>query len=155
MTASRSQGEIGIEHMCQFAGSADPGITGIGSNRRRQEESGMRDAIQRLALATMATDGSALLLRREGWQANHKRVLRRLSGSSADSAPVSVLAFGLLRRLFVGPPSGEIHCRTHNFSGICRSAHRSATKRVHQRYSGRGWVDSHPTAGFRSSKQSQ
>ena len=44
----------------------------------RQEEMGLRDAIQRLALAhrPYGYRRIAALLRREGWQANHKRVLR-------------------------------------------------------------------------------
>jgi len=44
----------------------------------RREETGLRDAIQRLALANRhyGYRRIAALLRREGWQANHKRVLR-------------------------------------------------------------------------------
>ena len=44
----------------------------------RQEEVGLRDAIQRLALAHRRYGYRPIgaLLRREGWQANHKRVLR-------------------------------------------------------------------------------
>lgn len=44
----------------------------------RQEERGLRDAIQRLALAHRhyGYRRIAALLAREGWQANHKRVLR-------------------------------------------------------------------------------
>jgi putative transposase len=44
----------------------------------RQEETGLRDAIQRLALAHRhyGYRRIAVLLGREGWQANHKRVLR-------------------------------------------------------------------------------
>jgi putative transposase len=79
MTASQSQGEIGIERMCQLAG-----ISRCGYYRRwqrsapRQEETGLRDAIQRLALNHRHYGYRRIgaLLRREGWQANHKRVLR-------------------------------------------------------------------------------
>ena len=44
----------------------------------RQEETGLRDAIQRLALKHRHYGYRRIgaLLRREGWQANHKRVLR-------------------------------------------------------------------------------
>jgi transposase InsO family protein len=44
----------------------------------RQEEMGLRDALQRLALANRRYGYRRIgaLLRREGWQANHKRVLR-------------------------------------------------------------------------------
>jgi len=44
----------------------------------RREETGLRDAIQRLALANRHYGYRRIgaLLRREGWQANHKRVLR-------------------------------------------------------------------------------
>ena len=79
MTASPSQGEIGIERMCQLTG-----VSRSGYYRRwqrsapRQEETGLRDAIQRLALKHRHYGYRRIgaLLRREGWQANHKRVLR-------------------------------------------------------------------------------
>jgi transposase InsO family protein len=77
--ASPSQGGIGIERMCQLVG-----VSRCGYYRRwqrsapRQEESGLRDAIQRLALKHRHYGYRRIgaLLRREGWQANHKRVLR-------------------------------------------------------------------------------
>ena len=66
MTASRSQGEIGIERMCQLTG-----ISRSGYYRHW-------DAIQCLALKHRHYGYRRIgaLLRREGWQANHKRVLR-------------------------------------------------------------------------------
>ena len=78
-TASPSQGDIGIERMCQLVG-----ISRSGYYRRwqrsapRQEETGLRDAIQRLALTHRHYGYRRIgaLLRREGWQADHKRVLR-------------------------------------------------------------------------------
>jgi transposase InsO family protein len=79
MTTSPSQGEIGIERMCQLAG-----VSRSGYYRRwqrsapRQEEIGLRDAIQRFALnhRHYGYRRVGALLRRDGWQANHKRVLR-------------------------------------------------------------------------------
>jgi putative transposase len=78
---SQSQGEIGIGRMCQLAG-----ISRSGYYRHwllslpRQEETGLRDAIQRLAIKNRHYGYRRIgaLLRREGWQANHKRVLRLL-----------------------------------------------------------------------------
>jgi transposase InsO family protein len=79
MTASRSQGEIGIERMCQLAGISRSGYYRHWQlSAPRQEETGLRDAIQRLALNHRHYGYRRIgaLLRREGWQANHKRVLR-------------------------------------------------------------------------------
>ena len=79
MTASRSQGEIGIERMCQLAGISRSGYYRHWQlSAPRQEETGLRDAIQRLALKHRhyGYRRIGVLLRREGWQANHKRVLR-------------------------------------------------------------------------------
>jgi len=79
MTASQSQGEIGIERMCQLAGIGRSGYYGYWQRSApRQEETGLRDAIQRLALKHRHYGYRRIgaLLRREGWQANHKRVLR-------------------------------------------------------------------------------
>jgi len=79
MTASRSQGEIGIERSCQLAGISRSGYyLHWQRSAPRQEEIGLRDAIQRLALKHRHYGYRRIgaLLRREGWQANHKRVLR-------------------------------------------------------------------------------
>jgi hypothetical protein len=51
MMASQSQGEIGIERMCQLAGICRSGYYRHWRlSAPRQEETGRRDAIQRLAL---------------------------------------------------------------------------------------------------------
>jgi putative transposase len=79
MTASQSQGEIGIERMCQLAGISRSGYYRHWQlSAPRREETGLRDAIQRLALKHRHYGYRRIgaLLRREGWQANHKRVLR-------------------------------------------------------------------------------
>jgi transposase InsO family protein len=84
MTVSSLQGEIGpgalgVEQLCWLAA-----VNRAGYYRHwqvsapRREETGLRDAIQRLALANRhyGYRRIAALLGREGWQANHKRVLR-------------------------------------------------------------------------------
>ena len=79
MTASPSQGEIGIERMCRLTGISRAGYyRHWQASAPRQEETGLRDAIQKLALAHRhyGYRRIAALLGREGWQANHKRVLR-------------------------------------------------------------------------------
>jgi transposase InsO family protein len=93
MTASALQGEtgqgktgqgeppgcIGIERACRLAGVARAGYyRHWQASAPRREETGLRDAIQRLALAHRhyGYRRIAALLGREGWQANHKRVLR-------------------------------------------------------------------------------
>lgn len=72
---TRSQGMLGIERMCALAG-----VSRAGYYRRwqasapREEEMGLRDAVQRLALAHRHYGHRriAALLRREGWQVNKK-----------------------------------------------------------------------------------
>jgi transposase InsO family protein len=79
MTASLSQGKIGIERMCRLTGTSRAGYyRHWQASAPRQEETGLRDAIQKLALAHRhyGYRRIAALLGREGWQANHKRVLR-------------------------------------------------------------------------------
>jgi transposase InsO family protein len=81
MTTSRSQGDIGIERLCQRVGISRSGYYRHWQRSSpRQEETGLRDAIQRLALKHRHYGYRRIgaLLRREGWQANHKRVLRLL-----------------------------------------------------------------------------
>ena len=79
MTAPRPQGELTVERMCVLAG-----ISRAGYYRQwrmvapRQEETAVRDAIQRVALANRyyGYRRIAAQLRRDGLVANHKRVLR-------------------------------------------------------------------------------
>jgi putative transposase len=79
MMASPSQGKIGIERMCRLTGTSRSGYyRHWQASAPRQEETGLRDAIQNLALAYRhyGYRRIAALLGREGWQANHKRLLR-------------------------------------------------------------------------------
>jgi putative transposase len=79
MTMSRSQGEIGIGRMCQLVGISRSGYYRHWQRSApRQEETGLRDAVQRLAIEHRHYGYRRIgaLLQREGWQANHKRVLR-------------------------------------------------------------------------------
>jgi transposase InsO family protein len=85
MTTSPSQGEIGIdpkigiESMCRLAGVSRAGYyRHWRASTPRREETGLKDAIQRLALANRHYGHRRIgvLLSREGWRANHKRVLR-------------------------------------------------------------------------------
>jgi len=79
MTSRRPQGELTIERMCALASAGRAGYYRHWQvSLPRQEETGLRDAIQRLALANRHYGYRRIgaLLRREGWVANHKRVLR-------------------------------------------------------------------------------
>jgi len=79
MMASPSQGEIGIERMCRLAGVSRAGYyRHWQASAPRREETGLRDAMQRLALSHRhyGYRRIAALLGRQGWRANHKRVLR-------------------------------------------------------------------------------
>ena len=79
MTAPLPQGELTIERMCALAGVSRAGYyRHWAASAPRQEETAVRDAIQRLALAHRHY-GYRLIaaqLRREGLAVNRKRVLR-------------------------------------------------------------------------------
>lgn len=79
MTAPLSQGEIGIERMCRLAGVSRAGYyRHWQASAPRQEEMGLRDMIQRLALGNRNYGYRRITaeLGRKGWRVNHKRVLR-------------------------------------------------------------------------------
>jgi putative transposase len=73
------QGVLSVERMCALAGVSRAGYyRHWQASAPRQEETGARDAVQRLALAHRhyGYRRIAAQLRREGWAVNHKRVLR-------------------------------------------------------------------------------
>lgn len=75
------QGVIGVERMCRLAGVSRAGYyRHWQASAPRCEETGLRDAIQRLALGNphYGYRRIGVLLGREGWRVNHKRVLRLL-----------------------------------------------------------------------------
>jgi putative transposase len=79
MTAPLPQGELTIERMCALAGVSRAGYyRHWGASAPRQEETGVRDAIQRLALADRHCGYRRIAqqMRRAGWSVNRKRVLR-------------------------------------------------------------------------------
>ena len=79
MTSPLPQGEFSIARMCALASISRAGYyRHWQASAPRQEELGVRDAIQRLALAhpLYGYRRIAAALRREGWRVNHKRVLR-------------------------------------------------------------------------------
>jgi putative transposase len=79
MTTPLPQGELTVERMCALAGVSRAGYyRQWATSVPRQEETGVRDAIQRLALAHehYGYRRIAAQLRREGWTVNRKRVLR-------------------------------------------------------------------------------
>ncbi|MER9578409.1 IS3 family transposase [Mesorhizobium sp. M0400] len=79
MMVSGLQGMIAVERMCGLAGVSRSGYYRYWqASSPRREEAGLRDAIQRLALANphYGYRRIAVLLGREAWHVNHKRVLR-------------------------------------------------------------------------------
>jgi putative transposase len=79
MAAPLPQGGHSVEHLCALAGVSRAGYyRHFQASAPRQEETGMRDAVQRLALAHRhyGYRRVAALLRREGLVVNRKRVLR-------------------------------------------------------------------------------
>jgi putative transposase len=79
MTASLPQGGLTIERMCLLAGISRAGYYRHWQvSAPRQEEVGVRDAIQRVALAKAHYGYRRITaaMRRDGWAVNHKRVLR-------------------------------------------------------------------------------
>jgi putative transposase len=74
-----SQGLLGIEPLCRLAGVSRAGYyRHWQASAPRQEQTELRDAIQKLALAHRhyGYRRIAAQLHRDGWVANHKRVLR-------------------------------------------------------------------------------
>lgn len=85
MTAPLPQGELTIERMCALAGVNRAGYyRHWAASAPRQEETAVRDAIQRLALANRHCGYRriAAQLRRQGLAVNHKRVLRLMREDS-------------------------------------------------------------------------
>jgi putative transposase len=79
MTTPLPQGKLGIERMCKLSGVSRAGYYRYWARSApRQEDVGVRDAIQRVALAHRhyGYRRIAAQLRREGFVVNHKRVLR-------------------------------------------------------------------------------
>ena len=79
MTTPLPQGALTVERMCALAGVSRAGdYRQWRASRPRQEETGVRDAIQRLALAHRhyGYRRIAAQLRRDGLAVNRKRVLR-------------------------------------------------------------------------------
>jgi transposase InsO family protein len=77
--ASAPQGALGIERMCRLASVSRAGYyRHWQASAPRREETELRSAMQGLALAHRHYGYRRIAagLRREGWQANHKRVLR-------------------------------------------------------------------------------
>jgi putative transposase len=73
------QGDIGIERMCVLAGVSRAGYyRHWHASAPRQEETALRDEIQRLSLAHRhyGYRRITVLLKRSGWAVNHKRVER-------------------------------------------------------------------------------
>lgn len=73
------QGAGSVERLCRLSNvSRASYYRHWQASAPRQEEMGLRDALQRLALANRRYGYRRLgaLLRREGWDVNHKRVLR-------------------------------------------------------------------------------
>jgi len=79
MTSPRPQGDLTVERMCALAGVNRAGYYRHWKRSEpRQEETAVRDAIQRIALSNRRYGYRriAAQLRRDGLVANHKRVLR-------------------------------------------------------------------------------
>ena len=74
-----SQGASTVSRLCALVGASRAGYyRSFAASAPRQEETGVRDALQRLALANRHYGYRRIgaLLRREGFAVNHKRVLR-------------------------------------------------------------------------------
>src|SRR5262245_45081416 len=79
MTGSMLQGHIAIERLCRLSGVSRAGYYRRWTAKARQQDTAVRDAIQRVVLAEDRRCGYRYvghLLRRQGLVVNHKRVLR-------------------------------------------------------------------------------
>jgi transposase InsO family protein len=102
-TMMRLQGDVGIEQMCALAGvSRAVYYRHWQASAPRQEETGLRDVIQRLVLANRHYGHRriAVLLKRSGWAVNKKRVLRIMREDNLLCVP---------RRAFVPATTGSRH----------------------------------------------
>lgn len=100
---TRSQGMLGIERMCALGGVSRAGYyRHWQASAPREEEAGLRDVVQRLALASRHYGHRriAALLRREGWAVNKKRVLRLMREDNL---------LCLRKRSFVPPTTDSRH----------------------------------------------
>ena len=81
----QQQGVLGIEPLCPLAGLPRSGYyRHWQASAPRQEETALRDAIQRLSLADrkLSYRPITVLLQRAGWVVNHKRVERIRANAS-------------------------------------------------------------------------
>ena len=79
MSTTALQGGLAVEEMCRLAGVSRAGYyRHWQASAPRQEQTGLRDAIQKIALEHRYYGYRRIgaQLRREGWSVNHKRVLR-------------------------------------------------------------------------------
>jgi len=79
MTTCQPQGELTIERMCVLTGVSRAGYyRAWAASAPRAEETGVRDAIQRAAIANRHYGYRRITVEigRQGWAVNHKRVLR-------------------------------------------------------------------------------
>lgn len=79
MSAAAPQGGLGVEGLCRLAGVSRAGYyRHWQAPAPRQEQTELRDAIQRVVLAHRYYGYRRIgaQLWREGWSANHKRILR-------------------------------------------------------------------------------
>jgi transposase InsO family protein len=74
-----TQGQLTVERMCALAGVSRSGYyRAWQASAPREEDTALRDAIQRIAVTNRRYGYRriAAALRRDGWAANHKRILR-------------------------------------------------------------------------------
>ncbi len=87
---TQQQGNLGIERMCALAGvSRATYYRQWQASAPRQEETALRDEIQRLSLANRhyGIRRITVLLKRSGWPVNHKRVERMRKGDNLLCVP--------------------------------------------------------------------
>jgi transposase InsO family protein len=104
MDRSLPQGELSVERMCTLAGVSRAGYyRQWQASAPREEENGLRDTIQRVALAHRHYGYRRVgaVLRRQGWIANHKRVLRLMRKDNL---------LCLRKRPFVPATTDSAHC---------------------------------------------
>jgi transposase InsO family protein len=92
---AQRQGGLGIERMCRLAGVSRAGYyRHWRASAPRQEETALRDAVQRAALANRRYGYRRIAaeLRRAGWPANRKRVLRLMRADNLLCVPKRAFA---------------------------------------------------------------
>ena len=126
MTSPQPQGELTVERMCTLARVNRAGYyRQWAASAPRQEETALRDAVQRVALANRRYGYRriAAQLRRDGFVVNHKRVLRLMRRDNLlclRRRPFVPVTTDFASRVACGAEPGARLAQLPQFRGVAR-----------------------------------